>query len=534
MGTPKNRGLYGVRYDDMYLKKQPPSKPGTTLQHHFSRREPAALATDLGPTCLRYAPFAADPIDQPTVLHGALYRFAREIPPIDKCLLLEFRCFVREQVRLLFDKIQKPVSFEEYLQGTHYNLAKKEKLLRLREEQLGCPRTVQYSSFGKAEFISLPSIYQETPGETGPLLDIETLIDIFYKDVRCINGPDDKWKAYAAHLIHAVEKQVCLHPAFAKYIPVMKRPEAIVNLLSLYPPPYFVTDYTSFEASFGSEFLDACEGELYRYMLEDFEEMPHIVKFMTGKHRCRFREFVLTVLGTRMSGDPNTSLGNGFSNLMLMLFMCHKRNITCEGFVEGDDGLFAFSGEPDFSIITRLGFDLKFEPHSTPFTSSFCGLLLSQSLACFTEPVFEIIKFGWTMSSLRHSQKLSVRRGLLRAKALSLFYCHPRCPMITALALRYIALTKNEFALFSSNYWEKTIVDETIKYEHEARLEYERGISIQDRLDFSKLFSISLPVQYAFEEYISTAGFEPLDHWSIDLITANKPHYAWMAETHVM
>lgn len=518
----------------MYLKKNPPLKKGSRITQHLMWREPRVLATDLGPTCLKYAPFAADSLDQPTILNGAKYRFAREIPPPDTRLLKEFRTFVRRRVRELFEKIQHPVYYEDYIAQTHYNLHKKEKLSQLHQDMMGAPCSVTYKAFGKSEFINLPPLSPEVLNECdADEIQQEEAALYCFKNVRCINGPEDKWKAYVGHLIHAVEKVVCKHPAFAKYIPVMQRPKAIVDLLSPLPPPYYVTDYTSFEASFSAGFLAACEGELYTYMLEDFVEMPHIVKQMCGKHRCRFRDFTITVPGTRMSGDCNTSLGNGFSNLMLMEFMCYKKNIECAGFVEGDDGLFAFSGEPDFNIITRMGFDLKFEPHATPYTSSFCGLLLSRSLACYAEPVFEIIKFGWTMSSLKHSTKANVRLGLLRAKALSLFYCHPRCPMLTSLAIRYIALTKGVKPILSNNYWDRIVIEESIKFEHEARVEFERGITFEDRLDFEKLFGIHISVQKAFEEYISRAGFGVLDHWSIDLVAARSPHYAWMAETHV-
>lgn len=106
--------------------------------------------------------------------------------------------------------------------------------------------------------------------------------------------------------------------------------------------------------------------------------------------------------------------------------------------------------------------------------------------------------------------------------------------MLTALAVKYIALTQGVEPIFSNNYWERKIVDETIKFGHAARLEYEKGITIEDRIDFAGLFHIDVPIQKAFEEYImSEANFGPLDHWSIDLITAEYPHYAWMMATHV-
>lgn len=500
----------------MYLKSNPPLKDGSKLQSCLQRRERHILAVDLGPTCFGLAPFAADPLDQPTLLNGCKYRFARKCPKPEPLLVEELRKFVHSYV-LQFDPIVE-VDYEDYLQGTHYTAVKKQKFRELRADQRGVPCGVIYKSFGKAEFINVAGDFNDV-----------------LKNVRAINGPEDRWKVYSAHLIHAVEKQICQLKYFAKYIPVMERPRAIYERLSPLPGPYFVTDYTSFEASFSSEVLDAVEGTLYRHMLKGFSECEPIIKQMTGKHRCKFRDFVLTVPGTRMSGDPNTSLGNGFTNLMLMLFMCHKAGIVCEGFVEGDDGLFAFSGHPNFEVISKLGFDLKLEAHDTLYTTSFCGLLLSRSLACFAEPVYEIVKFGWSMSSQRFSGKHHVKMGLLRAKALSLFYCHPRCPMLTSLALKYVQLTQGYKPIFSNNYWEKKIVDETIKYDHEARLEYERGISHDDRVDFEELFGVSIATQIAFESYIAKIrSIGQLKHWSIDLICADRPFLHWMDSTHTI
>lgn len=508
----------------MYLKKNPPLKPKTKIRLNLDRKPKVALATSLGCHCEKYAPFAADYLDQPTVLNGAKYRFLRKAKPLNKTLLAEFRIFVRKKVREWFmPLIREEVDFEEYIEQTHYTVKKKDKLRELKLNQHTPPTRITYRSFGKAEFINVcPTFQSETTGYGSVL-----------KNVRCINGPEDRWKVYAAPLIHAVEKRVCKLKYFAKYIPVKDRARVIYERLSKFPGPYYVTDYTSFEASFVSDVLDACEGELYRYMLQDFEETDSIVKQMTGKHICKFRGFTATVPGTRMSGDSNTSLGNGFTNLMLTGFMCEKSGLEFDGFVEGDDGEFCFNGKPVFSIIEELGFDLKFEPHPTIYTTSFCGLMLSHSLALFSDPLFEIVKFGWTMSCQRHSGKTSVLMGLLRAKALSLFYCHPRCPMLTSLAIKFIGLTEGYQAIWSSNYWERTIVEESIKYHSYAREEHSIGISDEDRCDFHALYGVPENVQLEFEKYVaSLTRVCALDHWTLDLIF-KEPYYAWLSENYV-
>jgi hypothetical protein len=449
----------------------------------------------------------ADYLDQETVLMGAQFRFLRDTGKVDPDLLSEFSEFVKGYVRRWEPIKREDVDFESYLEQSHYSGAKKEILRDIKKNMICRPTTVRYNGFGKAEFINI------CPGFESWVHGVYSV----FKYVRCINAPDDTWKVYVAPLIHAVEAVVCKDSHFAKYIPVIDRAGVIFERLSKFPGPYYVTDYTSFEASFSPQILNAAEGNLYRHMLQDFNEVDDIVKQMIGWHHIRYRNFSVKVRGTRMSGDCNTSLGNGFTNLMLTSFMCHKLGIDFDGFVEGDDGEFAFSAEPDFSIITRLGFVIKFSPHSTIYTTSFCGLMLSRSLALFSDPVFEVVKFGWTTSQQRHSKKKAVLRGLLRAKALSLFYCHPRCPMLTVMALKFMQLTKSDSPIWASNYWESQLVRETIKYQNRAYSEFALGITPEDREDFERLYGISPQVQICFENYIKTlTSICALDHWTID------------------
>jgi hypothetical protein len=217
-----------------------------------------------------------------------------------------------------------------------------------------------------------------------------------------------------------------------------------------------------------------------------------------------------------MSGDPNTSLGNGFTNLMLTAFMADKKQLNFEGMVEGDDGIFAFDGQPDFSLCASMGFELKFEAHKSIYTTSFCGLLLSQSLAAFASPAYVLASFAWTHSPLRFGNR-SIQLGLLRCKAYSLKYCNPRCPILTVLADKYLELTKGVKMIKPKSYWEALIVEEATRFSTSLADEAAKGISMQDRLDFEHLFGVSVDTQIAIEEYIKTKrDFSPLKCGEID------------------
>jgi hypothetical protein len=434
-----------------------------------------------------------DAMDQRTLLEGAKYRFGRAHPDSPKELIEQFRAFVRNFVQThLIPLIDEP-DFESYIQDSHYSANVKEHYRDIYRKLKDSPYVFAktYRSFGK----------------------VERMRDgCKYKHVRCINPPPDEWKVLMGPYIHAVEKVVCRLEYFAKYIPVMARPKYIYDLFDGVPGPYWVTDYTSFESSFSPPVLWAVEGELYSHMLTNFPlVLRQLNSWNSGNHRSKFKGFVMDLPGVRMSGDPNTSLGNGFTNLMLTAFMAHRKGLDFRGLVEGDDGLFAFSGQPDFSICRQLGFELKFEPHDTVYSTSFCGLMLSRSLAAFADPRYVMAAFGWTHSMLKESSR-KVRLGLLRAKAISLLYTNPRCPILTALAERFMALTKGTKVIPPRGFWDRQLFDESLRYSDLISEERQKGISDQDRLDFEALYSISVAQQKRIEEYLGQAVIGPLDH----------------------
>lgn len=503
-----------MRYKEAYTKPFPIIKAGVLIKEHLLPRSRVPLATSLGPTCMYYAPFMSDALDQETVMQGARYRYCRASQPVDMVLIRKLRNFTKRYVLSRFDKINPAdVTFEGYLQQSHYTEKQKQVLRLAKNDLIGIPEKLVYKGFGKIEFMNLGEL---------------EFSDI-YKLVRCINGPPNKWKAYAAPCISAVEHIVCQDKHFAKYIPVRDRPGMIFERLHSFVPPYVVTDYTSFESGFTEHVEWATEQVLYEHMLQDFEEMPVIIEQMKSVHHIKYRDFKVKIPATRMSGDPQTSLGNGFTNLMIMLFVAEECGLQCDGFVEGDDGLFAFSGVPDMTIPTRLGFELKFVFHPTLFTTSFCGLLMSRSLACYSDPVYQLVKFGWSTSRLRDSSKKGMKKSLLRGKALSLLYCHPRCPILTALALKYIQLTNDVDAIFQMDYWSAKISLEAQKFTKETIAEIEKGISPEDREDFYELFHVSVDVQLCLEEYIqSRCNLLELDHWTIDILMQDRPYLHWM------
>jgi hypothetical protein len=210
-----------------------------------------------------------------------------------------------------------------------------------------------------------------------------------------------------------------------------------------------------------------------------------------------------------MSGDMNTSLGNGFSNLMLWKFMCFKSKIKSEGFVEGDDGIFAISGSklPDLSIAKRLGFALKLQTFDDPSKASFCGNVYADNI--LREPHDFLANFGWSSSCIGAGVK--VRRQLLRAKALSAKYETPHCPIVGALADRALVLTRGIAPRFVNDGYHEIPSD--------VRNVPQFNPTWRDRELFAELYGITPNQQMRVEQAIM-AGETSLTH----LLEAPEPY----------
>jgi len=151
-----------------------------------------------------------------------------------------------------------------------------------------------------------------------------------------------------------------------------------------------------------------------------------------------------------MSGDMCTSLGNGFTNLMLFMYVAHKKHGSIEGFVEGDDGIYVTDVVMESSDFLLLGFEIKIEDLALECdndlrTASFCGLIFSSN-AIIRDPRKFFCGFGWTGSFLGAGDK--IMQELLRAKALSACYETGQCPIVGKLARYALKVTRGSHYRF--------------------------------------------------------------------------------------
>jgi len=285
---------------------------------------------------------------------------------------------------------------------------------------------------------------------------------------------------------------------------------------------YLATDYTAFESLFVEKLMSACEFELYSYMTEALpagaEFMRLVREVLGGENLCVFKRFRVRLNATRMSGEMCTSLGNGFSNLMFMLFTCQEAGCTeVIGVVEGDDGLFTMIGNPpkeaDFQ---RLGLVIKAVEHDTISTASFCGIVFDPiDRINVTDPAKVLASFGWTQRTHNRCRQFKLT-ALLRCKALSYAYQYPGCPIIQELAaygLRVTTGVTNSMALkLSSQKGHDTYQMGQLKAAINRGNIPWKETGWATRILVEKLYGFTVEQQLHIEAYLRTlAHIQPLD-----------------------
>jgi hypothetical protein len=459
-------------------------------------REPVLhpVQISLGPTLIGLAPPIPDGRDRDTVIHGSLRRFCVKPPVAVPELHRKFRKFVRKWLRENLKPLSEAdvLTYAEWLSQTNYPQWRKDELLKEWE------RNANNFSGGK------PMVGRRFK-KLGSFCKVETYPK--YKAARAINARSDAFKNFTGRFFKSIENKLFELPWFIKHIPVCERSEYMKQVFVGWSGPYYQTDYSHFESHFTKEYLHIAEFQLYKYMLSAFpQEMEQICGTMAGVNRCSFNEFEISVEACRMSGEMCTSLGNGFSNLMNTLFLVELKSGSythCTGVVEGDDGLFASRVPLTKDDYKSIGFDIKIEECEEVLTASFCGIVASVDGSPLADPRQILLNFGWSHSpTISASER--VRKGLLRAKALSLLYEHPNCPIITPFALRYVHLTDGSEPIWSSNWYERMLEKEVKLFAKQTLAAAKRPITGEVRSQFERLYNIDVVTQMKIEQNLST------------------------------
>jgi len=380
-------------------------------------------------------------------------------------------------------------SVESWLAKTNYPQKRKDQLLKLHRDTLALPKDFQVRS--------VKGFLKDEAYDT-------------FKHPRWIMSRSDYFKTQYGPITKLIEEEVYKHESFIKHVPEKMRPETIKKMLYAPGSTYLVTDYTAFESHFVPEIMEALEFELYRYMTSGLPDGAFFMSMNTdviGKeNHIVSRNMWFTVLA-RMSGEMSTSLGNGFSNLMLMLFTCKRAGCQhVRGVVEGDDGLFALTGKhPEAEDFAEAGFDIKLEAFTEISETSFCGMVFEatamQQLAC---PYRTVANFGWASKQYQFASDATLK-ALARARAMSIKVQYPGCPMIAALARYGIRTTEDIDPKFMRRTLAKSRTSQyqldKLFYLLEQESTFEEPLPAT-RLLFEERYGVPISTQLAFEEYL--------------------------------
>jgi len=442
------------------------------------------------PICQNVAQPMADRSHPENVVTGVLKRAGTKPPGMKPEIKILFKNFVRRWCEENMRKIEmSDADFYDWLEKTNYSRARKEELKKTWEDAPYAdpklwPQGVKVKSFIKAEFYEI------------------------YKYPRGINARDDWFKTYCGPVFDAIFKQMFHeHDEFIKTIPVLERPEALERMYQSNQTP-FNDDAESYEAHFENETKEVCENVLYRFMVEHCQFlkqwMEHIITTLGGVNCMDFKHVEAEIESTRMSGEMNTSGGNGFTTLMLVLFCAwFNKAGKVETKVEGDDNLSTYQFEeraPSRELLYDLGWLMKIERPTSVQTASFCGNVYdSHDNVVVTDPRPQIANLGWCPGKYINST-YAVKTQLLRAKGLSLCHQYNGCPLLGHLGQKIVELTKHitirQSIIDNFNMYRKDQLEAAIKnpvpelkeppLATRALVQKLYGITIQQQLEFER------------------------------------------------
>lgn len=511
--------LYGYRIDDTYVNKYipkvPPIKDGIVtydtisninyikefprgkIGNYFSERQPVSV--NLGVSLNGAAPTLPDFSDPVSFKTGFYYRVARGTPIPCRLSLRAANKWARHFAKA--NDIEKmsdeDVSYENWREIINFP--------EWRKKEFDEAKALLESGHLYPKKYKLVKGFAKEEDYSGS-----------FKHFRCINARSDYFKVDVGPFFKQIEKKVFSLDCFIKKIPVKDRSRYIMDKVYQEGGMYVCTDYTSYESGFRKEVMDAIEFEIYKYVGEghpEFREFWHKIQLLKQTNRIQYKSFQADVPATRMSGEMNTSLGNGIFNYFAFNFACFVSGVKCLGVVEGDDGLNWVSQEPNIKIFEQLGFFIKYEKYLNIGEASFCGQIFDEvAMENIRDPVQAMVKMGWSTRKYINSSN-TIKLALLRSRAMSSLYENPACPILNVFNLKVLELTEVSAVKEKTQSMLEREKDTYKRDKNDMMFEYLakcnhnwKEIFIEPHYNTRRLmetkFGISVAKQLAMEEYI--------------------------------
>lgn len=517
---------YGYRSRDSHIELKEPKDLKIVLHSNFVEtvgRSPMQASTGVHVSGVSLPhPDVKDPF---TMLDGVTKRIGARLPTPQRSDLLNFKEFVKVFVKSRFTPLSPDVdlSFEKWIEDKDYPEWRKQEL---REIYGNIPFDPEVTAGGKRQ---LPKKYTRVKS----FMKRETYPE--RKHGRGIFSRADEMKVLFGPLCSLIEQEVYSHPEFIKHVPVSERAKFIQEFFGNDATTFIATDYSSFESSFTKILMECCENVLFDHMTQFLKgKLESRIKYYTnGVNVAQFKWFTVLIDACRMSGEMDTSLSNGFTNICVFYYLAYcKGEITLadlaqppakvRAIVEGDDLLGYMNGvKPVLDDYAKLGFNCKIELHKTVTTASFCGMIFDPEDGInLTDPRKVLANFGW-VDSIYAGTKQSRMRTLLRCKALSVLCQYSGCPILQELGLYGLRVTRDRSDSDLKSYletdrrlssWDRANYKKMLEKEQTTRV-----IGMRSRLLMEEKFGITVEQQLECEAYLrSLRRIQPLDLTMVD------------------
>lgn len=445
----------------------------------------------------------------PSQLAGMTKRVAAQMPQINRVVFRQFKRFVVRFCKKNFSSLKfqstETFDFEEWIANAPYPEYRKQELREVYKKSLDGPVVTKVKAFIKDEN------YPE------------------FKHVRGIYSRDDDYKVRVGPFFQKFGDRLFSTKWFIKKIPVLDRPTALFEKLNKFDN-IFCTDFSQFESTFVKKLMNI-EKWVYGFFLSDHPLRKHfldLISKMSETNIIDFKNFTCLLLAKRMSGEMNTSCGNGIMNLLMTMFNLKRagnKEHEVDGFFEGDDGITGCKILPTAQMYTDLGARIKIEVPESINTASFCGNVFAPAaLHNVTNPIEASVSFGWTKATYINAPVKTLKK-LLYVKSLSLIYSYPGCPILKHLGLYGLRMTKDVNSKDIKNFvinnvrnsWERDWYMEAIDYHHEFGVPiYE--IHSDTRALVSNLYGLSIEFQLFYEKYLDNlTELQPLSFFGLNL-----------------
>lgn len=470
-----------------------------------------------------------------SLLDGVGKRMAYSPPRFNRNERRKFRKFVRKWLKQNLDPIDEndEFDFEEWLKDTNYTESRKEEIRKAFPQECFVNGEVDVKKFKNydVKIFTKEEYYPE------------------YKHFRGIWARSDAAKGIMGPFFRKIEHALFALPYFIKKIPKNERPEYINNFMNNEFMKFQATDYTSYESHFTTDMMDDCEFELYRYMSSKNVKAKLlcrlIFKILATNNIAKSKYFSVKTDAKRMSGEMNTSLGNGFSNLMFLLYACHKYELRYSGpIIEGDDALIGLDKPIPEQYYKDMALNVKLEFVDDISEGSFCGLVYDPiELINIREPLEPLCTTTWITRKYAACNK-NTYYSLLRSKALSLMFEYPGCPILYNYGRKLFDLLKEyEIKFDCTNSYDRIRFLRMHELYKQNILPY-KETGLRTRLLMEKIFKIPVSAQLLLEKEIENMSLEDMtlpsvlnyvpDIWKQNFsnYVALSNHQNWVSITH--